>query len=90
MFESPIDPHLNDEAKRSQAIMRWLHSHREEVSQYRGEYIAFNEHGLLAHHPDFETLMASARARGERFVIDVVRTNPDAVYILPIQYLTVF
>jgi hypothetical protein len=69
---------------RTQAALQWLQAHREELSQFSGEYIAFNEHGVLAHHQELQTTLQSAKTTGQQYFIDIVRSNPDAVYILPI------
>ncbi len=74
---------MDSNLQRTKALQAWLQAHREEVRQYRGQFIAFNERGLLAHHHDLTQLRVEAERKGEDYVIDVVRSNPDAVYVLP-------
>ena len=75
---------MDSNLQRTKALQEWLQAHREEIRQYRGQFIAFNERGLLAHHHDLRQLRAEADSKGEDYVIDAVRSNPDAVYVLPI------
>ncbi len=55
-----------EQYKRAKA---WIAANRKILSKLAGEWIAYNENGIIAHNTKQEALVKEARASGQDFVI---------------------
>lgn len=56
--------HTSSQGRRRE--LEWRQTHREELRQYAGEYVALEGEEIIAHDPDPLVVVAEARSRGIR------------------------
>jgi len=68
-----------------QQIIQWLNKNRHNLGQYRQQYIAYNQNGVLVNNANLSTLSEEAEKTGEVYSIYFVPKNNSCLRILPIQ-----
>lgn len=65
----------------------WLKNNRKELAEYAGEWIAFNQNGVIAHNKSGKTTAQEARSKQIDYVLKYVHPFeiPRVVRILPIR-----
>jgi hypothetical protein len=53
----------------------WYRANRHQLKSYRGQWIAFTKAGVIAHHRNFNTMMAHLDPNGSDYVVERIFEN---------------
>ena len=72
------------------AMLQWLNrNHKKLLAHYKGEYIAHNAHGILAHGENLQEVLEQANSFQEDYLIYVVPKRTASIQILTIYFRSV-
>ena len=72
-----------------QKIIGWLNRNRHTLTPYRGQYIAYNEEGIMSHGNNLDQVLQEARASGRRFLIYIVPSHKCSITLYPVRLRSV-
>jgi hypothetical protein len=66
----------------------WYKDHKQQLKQYRGQWIAFTKDGILAHHQSVKAMMASLDPHRSDYVVERIFENEfiDPPKLLPVRF----
>ena len=67
-------------------LSNWTNENRDLLRNYKGEYIAYNESGLIAHSKTLKSLMTKAEKVTKNYFYYYVSPYMDKIRILPIHF----
>ncbi|GEM_PF-1982339 len=71
----------------SEQMLKWLNENRHTLLDlYRNQYVAYNDHCVIAHSENLREVLELATASGETFAIYLVPRSTASIQILPIFY----
>lgn len=74
----------------SEQMLKWLNKNRRTLlSLYCNQYVAYNDHRVIAHSENLQDVLELATASGEMFAIYLVPRSTASIQILPIHFRTV-
>ncbi len=69
--------------EQNQQIIQWLNRNRHNLWQYRQQYIAYNQNGVLVSNADLGIVIEEAEGTGEEYSIYFVPKHPSWLRFLP-------
>lgn len=76
--------------EKTYAILQWLNRNRRMLlNSYKNQYVAYNEHHLIAHSENLQEVIELANASGQDYLIYLVPKKTSSIQILPIHFRSV-
>jgi len=70
---------------------KWYKNHKKEFKQYRGQWIAYNQDGIIAHHPHYEALIKLLPEDSGNYLIERIYETEfvEPIKFYPVRFNTV-
>ncbi len=70
---------------------QWYRNNKKELKKYKGQWIAFSKHGIIAHHRQYQELIKNIHLDSSEYIIDRIFENEfcEPIKLMTIRFKTV-